>query len=111
VVSPPAGGSIVNQSVVDEPVVHAALSPNGDGINDVLTIDNIAKYPQNTFMVMNISGAKVYEKAGYDNLNKTFDGHSSINGALVAKGTYFYMLQYIDGGVTKTKTGYLVIKY
>jgi gliding motility-associated-like protein len=96
---------------IDGPLVHKALSPNGDGINDVLTIDNIAKYPQNKLMVMNERGAKVYEASGYDNVNHAFDGHSSINGQLQKAGTYFYMLQYTDNGIAKSTTGYIVLKY
>jgi DNA-binding beta-propeller fold protein YncE len=93
------------------PVVHTAVSPNGDGINDVLTIDNIGKYPQNTLMLMNERGAKVYQASGYDNVNKAFDGHSNINGKLQQPGTYFYMLQYSDNGVMKSTTGYIVLRY
>jgi hypothetical protein len=87
VVSPPASTETalaVNFASPNQPVVHTALSPNGDGKNDVLTIDNIANFPKNTFKVMNASGTKVYEATGYDNVTKPFDGHSSLNGALMA---------------------------
>jgi gliding motility-associated-like protein len=93
------------------PVIHTAVSPNGDGKNDVLTIDNIHKYPQNTLMLMNTSGTKVYQASRYDNINNAFDGHSNINGKLQQPGTYFYMLQYTDNGVVKSITGYIVLKY
>ena len=94
-----------------EPVVHQALSPNGDGINDVLKIDNIALYPENKLMVMSATGLKVFESAGYDNNTKTFDGHSSLTGARVPQGTYFYSFQYKVDGVLKNKTGYIILKY
>jgi gliding motility-associated-like protein len=94
-----------------EPYVHAALSPNGDGINDVLTIDNISRYPENKITVMNAKGVTVFETANYDNVSKTFDGHSSLNGAMVPQGTYFYLLEYKAGSTIKYKKGYLVLKY
>ena len=94
-----------------EPQVKSAVSPNGDGINDVLTITNIEKYPDNKITLINPAGEKIYEVANYDNVNKAFSGYSNINGKLQQPGTYFYMLQYTDSGVTKTKSGYFVIKY
>jgi gliding motility-associated-like protein len=92
-------------------VVHQAITPNGDGINDVLTIDKIAAFPNNKLMVISNTGALVYEVSGYDNKLKAFDGHSSINGKLQPAGTYFYSLQYTVNGKSKTKTGYVVLKY
>jgi gliding motility-associated-like protein len=93
------------------PKVNPAVSPNGDGINDVLTITNIDKYPTNKLALINQNGAKIFETWGYDNVNHTFDGHSNINGKLQQPGTYFYMLQYSDNGVVKSTSGYIVLKY
>jgi gliding motility-associated-like protein len=97
---------------VDEPVVRQAVSPNGDGINDVLHIDNIESYPDKKLMLMNRNGATIYEITGYDNVNKVFDGHSNITKAMQQPGTYFYMIEYkVQGGEVKRKTGYFIIKY
>jgi len=98
-------------AIVSEPLVHEAISPNGDGVNDQLTIENITGYPENNLMIMNSKGTKVFESSGYDNLNKAFDGHSSITGARVPQGTYFYMLKYKALGVVKNKTGYILVRY
>jgi len=92
-------------------VVHQALSPNGDGINDFLTIDNIANYPENKLSIMNRNGQMVYEASGYDNSSKVFDGHSNKNGQMQLPGTYFYQLDYTVSGITKHKTGFVVLKY
>ena len=92
-------------------LVHQAVSPNGDGINDFLQIDNIGNYPDNKLMIMNRNGQLVYEATGYDNSSKIFDGHSNKNGQMQLPGTYFYQLDYTVSGVTKHKTGYLVLKY
>ncbi|HEY9002984.1 MAG TPA: MBG domain-containing protein [Mucilaginibacter sp.] len=96
---------------VDEPVVRQAVSPNGDGINDVLHIDNIESYPDNKVMLMNRNGTTIYEMTGYDNTNKVFDGHSNITKEMQLPGTYFYMIEYKVLGETKRKTGYFIIKY
>jgi len=109
--------SSINQSSIglqtpgDEIKVHPALSPNGDGFNDVLLIDGITAYPDNMVKIMNPKGYVVYEAKGYDNVSKAFDGHSSKTGAMQRSGTYFYELTYKVKGDTKSKTGYIVLKY
>ena len=95
----------------DDIVVHQGISPNGDGINDGLVIDGITAYPDNKLMIMNRNGAVVYEAKGYDNTSKIFDGHSNKNGALQLPGTYFYSLDFTVKGVTKHKTGFIILKY
>ncbi|WPV00721.1 LamG-like jellyroll fold domain-containing protein [Mucilaginibacter sp. cycad4] len=92
-------------------IVHQGLSPNGDGINDVLIIDGLTAYPDNRLTIMNRSGVKIFETKGYDNSSKVFDGHSSISGALQQPGTYFYTLEYKKGEENKHKTGFIIIKY
>jgi gliding motility-associated-like protein len=91
--------------------VHQGVSPNGDGINDYLQIDNITNYPDNKISIMNRNGQLVYEAKGYDNATKSFDGHSNKTGQMQLPGTYFYELDYTIDGVTKHKTGFLVLKY
>ena len=91
--------------------VHQGLSPNGDGINDFLQIDNISQYPDNKLMIMNRNGQLIYEANGYDNSSKVFDGHSNKNGQMQLPGTYFYQLDYTANGITKHKTGFIVLKY
>jgi len=91
--------------------VHQAVSPNGDGINDFLVIDGIQAYPDNKLSIMNRNGQLIYEATGYDNSSKVFDGHSTKNGQMQLPGTYFYQLDYTVKGITKHKTGFLVLKY
>jgi gliding motility-associated-like protein len=95
----------------NEPAVRQAVSPNGDGINDVLIIDNIENYPDNRVVLMNRSGNEIFNVTGYDNVIRVFDGHSNINKAMQLPGTYFYMLEYKVNGEVKRKTGYFIIKY
>ncbi len=95
----------------DGVVIHQGISPNGDGLNDVLQIDNISQYPENKLSIMNRNGQLVYEAKGYDNTAKAFDGHSNKNGQMQLPGTYFYQLDYAINGTTKHKTGFIVLKY
>jgi gliding motility-associated-like protein len=91
-------------------IVHQNVSPNGDGNSDVLLIDGIATYPENTLQIMSRSGELVYEAKGYDNTTKVFDGHAT-NGKLQQAGTYFYSLDYKDGKDIIHKTGFIVLKW
>jgi gliding motility-associated-like protein len=91
--------------------VHQGVSPNGDGENDILTIDGITNYPDNKLMIMNRNGVLVFEAKGYDNSFRVFDGHSNKNGKMQQPGTYFYSLEYKAGGVNKRKTGFIVLKW
>jgi gliding motility-associated-like protein len=113
---PYASSAIVNpidkvQFAYDGIAVHQGISPNGDGVNDYLVIDGIAAYPDNKLMIINRSGTTIFEAKGYDNTKKVFDGHSNKNGQMQLPGTYFYTLDYSSGGVTKHKTGFIVLKY
>ncbi len=73
------------------------FSPNSDGTNDLLRINCIENYPDNTLEVYDRYGNIVYEAKGYDN---TWGGTGK-NGDL-PKGTYFYILNLGDGSdVTK----------
>ncbi len=91
--------------------VHQALSPNGDGINDFLKIEGISNYPDNSLKIINRDGLVIYEIKGYDNAGKAFDGHSNKTGQSQLPGTYFYSLDYKVKGITRHKTGYIVLKY
>jgi gliding motility-associated-like protein len=93
-----------------EVVVHQGLSPNGDGVNDFLQIDGIQAYRDNRLMVMNSAGALVFDVKGYDNGAQLFDGRSG-NGKSLQQGTYFFVLEYKNGGKNERKTGYIVLKY
>ena len=94
-----------------EPLVKQAVSPNGDGLNDVLTIENIENYPDNQVTLMNRSGVQIYRVSGYDNATRVFDGHSNITQALQPPGTYFYQLEYKANGELKRKRGYFLLRY
>jgi gliding motility-associated-like protein len=92
-----------------EIIVQKGLSPNGDGINDVLKIDGIDRYPDNKVVIINSAGALIYQVTGYDNNVKVFNGCNR-NGVLQKPGTYFYLIEYKKSDGVHRKTGYIVMK-
>jgi gliding motility-associated-like protein/uncharacterized repeat protein (TIGR01451 family) len=70
------------------------FSPNGDGTNDLLKINNLEDYPGNSIEVFNRYGNKIFEAQGMTDGN-SWDG--TRNGEQVPTGTYFYILDLGDG--------------
>ncbi len=61
------------------------ITPNSDGINDVLDFGKIANYNKSNLKVYNRWGKKVYDKDQYDN---SWDGKGC------ADGVYYYVLTF-----------------
>jgi gliding motility-associated-like protein len=113
----------INVAVVlscDALVIHNAISPNGDGTNDLFTIENITDecYVNNTVEIYNRWGVLVFETKNYNNTDNTFDGTSRGRTNIkqsegLPTGTYFYILNYssetTSGTQTYTKNGYLYL--
>lgn len=72
-----------------------AITPNGDGMNDVLEFGSIAKYGTNTLKVYNRWGGLVYNKVNYQNDESRFDG--TYMGQPLPEGTYYYTLEFATG--------------
>lgn len=90
--------------------VYNALSPNGDGKNEIFRIQYIDILPEtrnNTVLIYNRWGDEVFSVKNYDNTTRVFRGESS-NGKKLPAGTYFYKIV-MEG--RKTLTGYLSLKY
>lgn len=88
--------------------VYNGISPNADGANDFIRIENIEFYPDNKVEIFNRWGDRVFEITGYDNLQKNFKGESATTGSKLSAGTYFYSIDLKDG--SEKITGYLVLK-
>ena len=69
------------------------FSPNGDGIGDFFTIENIAYYPANELKIFNRWGNMVFERIGYAN---NWNGES-LEGQKLPDGTYFFTLDLKNG--------------
>lgn len=108
----PTTGYYAVASVFDEAsglVVHNALSPNGDGMNEMMVIDNINLYPDNVVTIFNRWGDKVFVMQHYNNAERSFHGVGNVNNAgQLPPTTYFYSIETKPGG--GKITGYLVIR-
>lgn len=75
------------------------LSPNGDGVNDFLVIDNMSESPNNSLLIFNRFGQKVYEKVNYVD---EFHGMSNTGNLYLSQdiglpeGIYFYLVTLDD---------------
>ncbi len=88
------------------------FTPDGDGTNDFFYIKDIENYPNNTVLIFNRWGNKVFEIKGYDNQNKVWK--SQVNSGLrlgtrnnVPSGTYYYLIQLGDG--SEAMSGFVVV--
>ena len=77
-------------------IANNILSPNGDGINDIWVVKNIAFYPDNRVNVYDQSGKVVFTTKNYAN---NWDG--SYHGSVIKEGTYFYLIELGNGKIEK----------
>ena len=95
--------------------VFNVVTPNGDGVHDVLTIRGLENFPNNTIKIYNRWGVQVYMTKAYDTQGNVFDGTSQGRVTVDAEnklpvGTYFYILDFEDNnGNMKTLSGYLYL--
>ena len=86
------------------------LSPNGDGVNDFLVIDNLDESPNNSLQIFNRLGQKVFEQANYTN---EFRGESNTGSFVMnqdiglPEGVYYYLATLND--LNLQYTGYLFL--
>ena len=109
-----ANGCVANYSFkladtsCDNIIIHNAISPNGDGINDTWVIEGLQHYPGNTVQVFDKWGDRIFEKTDYNN---DWAGKGT-NGDL-PDGTYYYLVKLNSGKEPDGKdtfTGFLMIK-
>ena len=94
----------VNRSQCEDPgTICNIFSPNGDGVNDTLTLVRHQDYANNSFEVFDRYGNSVFQMDGYDS---SWDGTGK-NGDL-PKGTYFYILD-LNGDGTDVVKGWIQI--
>ena len=99
----------------EEIEVFNVITPNGDGIHDVLRISGLQNYPDNTLKIYNRWGVMVYSTRAYNTEGNVFDGTSEGRVTVdvdrkLPVGTYFYILDYVlPNGETKSLSGYIYI--
>ncbi|TKD55703.1 gliding motility-associated C-terminal domain-containing protein [Flavobacterium sp. ASW18X] len=95
--------------------VFNVVTPNGDGVHDVLRIANIENFPNNTVKIYNRWGVLVYQTKAYNSNGNVFDGTSEGRVTVdqdrkLPVGTYFYIINYEDSiGNMKQLSGYIYI--
>lgn len=96
--------------VVGDLVVYNAVSPNGDGKNDVFFIEYIDVLPNtqhNEVRIFNRWGDEVFSTKDYNNADRVFKGVNK-NGNKLPSGVYFYRIVFTDG--PKKLEGWLELK-
>jgi len=76
------------------------FSPNGDGVNDFFTIDGLTNSVALKVTILNRWGDVIADIPNYDNIINRWDG--TYNGTPVPEGTYFYIIEYMEGFETST---------
>lgn len=88
-----------------------SLSPNSDGLNDYLYINNVNLAKNNNLKVFNRWGDIVLDKNDYNNDWYGTNEKTGVNfGTVLADGIYFYVFQYNNKGNLSTKSGYINLK-
>jgi gliding motility-associated-like protein len=79
-------------TVIGTPKVRTVdvITPDGNGLNDQLYIDEIERYPDNELVIINRWGQEVFRKKRYRN---DWEGTNETGGVLPA-GTYFYIIKF-----------------
>ena len=91
---------ICNQPEPPIIVIPNVFSPNGDGVNDLFTIQNLLLYDYRSIIIYNRWGKVVYS---YNQYNNDWDGKN------VADGVYFVVVNILNGGLIQEFNGTLTI--
>lgn len=78
------------------------ITPNGDGKNDILKIEGIELYKENSLSIFNRWGNEVYRSI--DGYNNNWSGEG------LSEGTYYYILKLVSkSGVSSSITGWVTL--
>ncbi|MDP1623602.1 MAG: Ig-like domain-containing protein [Bacteroidales bacterium] len=86
--------------------IYNAITPNGDGLNDIWIIDCIGNYPSNTVSIFDRWGDRINEFENYDNVSSVWRGTNAKNDP-VPDGTYYYIVAIKNG---KKHTGWVFVR-
>jgi len=78
------------------------LSPDGDGVNDFWTIENLSTYPNNEVKIFDKAGRIIFNVKNYQN-----SWNGQLNGATLHEGAYYYIINLGPG--TRPKVGYITL--
>jgi gliding motility-associated-like protein len=88
--------------------ISKAITPDGDGINDSWQIENIENFSNNTVVVVDRWGNRIFYATGYDNQRIFWNGTNN-NGSTVPIGTYFYTIEVRIKDEVVIKKGFLEV--
>ena len=85
--------------------VPTIITPNNDGVNDILIVPCLAsdEFPMNTISIFNSWGDEVFNASPYLN-----DWRGTFNGNDLPDGTYYFIMDY--NGNRPAESGFIVIK-
>lgn len=100
---------------VDEVEIYNVVTPNGDGVHDILTITGLERRPDNNLQIYNRWGVLVFSTSSYNTSGNAFSGISQGRTTLNEEenlpiGTYYYLFDYVDiDGETVNLSGHLYL--
>ena len=98
------------KNIEDDLEIYNAISPNGDGLNDIMIIRNIEMYPENELYIFNRWSQTIFETKNYGSNGNVFDGRHQKTSRILPVGTYFYLFTYKNKyGLIVKRKGYLYI--
>ncbi len=103
--------AIVNIEVINDNVLFfpQIITPNNDGFNDYFYVEGLEAFPENTLIIFNRWGNKVFEASPYNNdWNGKANFGITLNGNDLPEGTYYYILK--TGNEDKDIKGYIYLK-
>lgn len=100
--NPANDSSTDTKKIVGNIKIPNVITPNGDGKNDVLKIEGIELYKENTLSIFNRWGNEVYRSPGGYTNNWSGEG--------LSEGTYYYVLKLVSKeGAASSVTGYITL--
>ncbi|WP_053976668.1 T9SS type B sorting domain-containing protein [Mangrovimonas xylaniphaga] len=88
-----------------------ALTPDGDGKNDIFIIENIELYPNNTVTIFDLNDNIVFNKSNYlseYNYSTSFYGLNQSDNSELPTGTYKYKIV-VENDETFVEYGYVCL--
>ena len=82
------------------------VTPDGNGINDYLKIENIEKYKENGIVIVDRWGSTIFKANGYDNEKVAWKGTNQ-SGGPAPTGTYFFSMSIQYGEQRVQQTGFI----
>lgn len=86
-------------------IIPEGITPNDDGRNDLLRIENIEAYPENEVVIVNRWGQTVFRRQNYSNTNPWDGTH---NGSPLPQGAYYVVVRVEDRETIVRKTIHLI---